>query len=191
MLPVLPLDTIEWAHCIYLHHLLRSRIEPYPMNRVLLAGVFLLLGLISIGCGNSPQAEPETVYTDSAALTRGMALMIPPVEAQWVEYPLGVSTVDIGPRDLALLAVMRFDDEGIASLTEQMTEPHQPVSVEPAFIREWFPADIKNAFTLNESTGRAEVNVPVFRPTPFITGSYRDGYAFIVGEYVLLYMQTT
>jgi hypothetical protein len=152
----------------------------------------MLLGVV--GCGSNTTREtppePEIVYDDIETLTNGMALLTLPTEAQWIEYQRGTSTIDIGPSDLTLLAVMRFDEEGLAQLREQLTEPRPSTSVEADFVRDWFPAEVKNAFTPNQLNGFLEVNVPVYNATPFYSGSYQNGYAIIIGHYVLISMYT-
>jgi hypothetical protein len=152
----------------------------------------MLLGLV--GCGSTTTREtppePETVYNDIESLTNGMALLVMPTEAQWIEYQRGTSTIDIGPSDLALLAVMRFNEADLVQVREQLTEPRPGTSVEADFVREWFPAEVKNAFTPNQLNGFLEVNVPVYNATPFYSGSYQNGYAIIIGDYVLISMYT-
>lgn len=169
----------------------------FPTSNIVHFITVCCIALTMMACGSTPttqeppEPDAETISTDIATLTDGMALIALPVEAQWIEYRLGNSTVDIGPSDLALIAVMRFDETDIVQMQEQLTEPRSNISVEPAFVRDWFPVDVKNAFTLNKINGFLEVNVPVYDATPFYSGSYLNGYAFIVGNYVLISMHTT
>lgn len=158
--------------------------------------LWLLWGLLLVGCVTSTQEAPpetaeETVLTDIPTLTKGMDIAAQPVEAQWVESRLGNSTVDIGPSDFVLLAVMRFDEAGLAAVQGQLTDPQEGITVDPAILRDWFPEEVRAAFTPDATGEFLTVKVPIYTATPFFTGSYQQGYAFIVGNTIFLRMQTT
>lgn len=169
------------------------------MNRLPFLAVALLL-LFMVGCtgaADAPVAEAPDMNAfeeDIEKLSTLITLPAPPVEAKWTQYNLGVANSDVpGPTDYVVLAVLRYDVTTAAEIAAQLNA--QPTSrewyVDANFVRPWFPDEVKNSFVLDELSNLQKLNQPAHEPTLFAKSPLLQGYAFVVGEYVVVYLQTS
>lgn len=159
-----------------------------------------LLILLLVGCNgadgntNVEEIDMNNFQEDAEKLGTLITLPAAPTEVRWIQYPLGnPNSTAIGPTDYVVIAVLRYESNDAAQIAEQLSAQATTRDwfVNPEFIRPWFPDEVKAAFVFDELTNFHKVNQTVYEPTPFTKSPYLQGYAFVTGQYVVVYLQTT
>lgn len=169
------------------------------MNRlplILMALLTLFLGACN-GATEDPPAEPQDMNAfqeDVEQLSALITLPAPPLEAKWTQYTLGNPNSDApGPTDYAVIAVLRYDTATAADIASQLGAQSNGRDwyVDTNFVRPWFPDEVKASIVPDELSNLQLVNQPAYDPTLFAKPPLQQGYAYVVGDYVVVYLQTT
>ena len=136
---------------------------------------------------------PNGIQTDVDGLRKWMALPGAPTSVQWQVREKGVRTAGIGPTDFELIAVLEYNATDMEQLQSQMVRQTSPADLYVAndFIQPWVPAEIESAFTTDSLyPDLLKLATARYEPDVFTSGSLQNGYAVVVGSYVLVYLHT-
>lgn len=169
------------------------------MNRLLLI-LMALLTLFLGACNGATEAPPaeapdmNAFQEDVEQLSALITLPSAPLEAKWTQYTLGNPNSDApGPTDYAVIAVLRYDTATAAEIASQLGAQSNGRDwyVDGNFVRPWFPDEVKASIVPDELSNLQMVNQPAYDPTLFAKPPLLQGYAYVVGDYVVVYLQTT
>ncbi len=138
-------------------------------------------------------ADPSpSVSHDEKLLSAQLNLPGRPLEVSFEQVPRGVPG-GFGPTDRILVALLRFDKDGLARLAEMsQPRPGSPPRISVLANRPWFPSAVKAAIEQQDEVGVA-IRGRKFDAAPLLKSPYTSGYFVIVNgsDYVIVSAQTS
>ena len=157
--------------------------------------ILLIFMMTSCQEANNAMSEtPSNIETDLHKLSQFINLPYPPQSALWQVIRKGGDTIELGPNDWALVAILQYDENTIIKFRVEMAnlQPLEKLVVQSNFVQDWFSQAIQNSFIKDEGTDYLTLSVPRYSASQFTKSPLLNGYFFLTenGE-IFLYLFTT
>lgn len=164
--------------------------------------ISIMISLLCAGCGiagsgtsDSPKEiqVTNTIQTDIEGLKAWIRLPLAPQKATWQMKEKGVRTGGIGPTDMELTAVLEYEPSVLTQLINQMVIQTSPAElyVAPDFLQTWMPAEFGAVFDRDPLfPDLLRLTVDRYNPNLFVSGSFQNGYVIVVGNTVLVHLNS-
>lgn len=158
----------------------------------------IILSIFFVSC--TPQTKESVPQKDTSMtsstnvkdLEKFVTLPYAPVTAEWQIIEMGISTIDIGPKDWGIIAVLEFDptivEKIVASISQE--EIQRDLFVNQEFPPTWLPSEISNKFVKVEKQNMLMLTTPHYSAKIFYKSPLNQGYVFQTGNFVFIYIHT-
>lgn len=165
--------------------------------------LFTIVMLFSSGCippavsgeRRATQEMPMSnlFESDLLKLKQLIQLDVTPQSVRWQTFQKGTeSASDLGPTDWSLMAILEMDGATLQVMQGKLaaTPMTNELFVEPKMVQDWFPEAVRSSFTPDTTGQYLTITQPLYLPEIFVKSPLSNGYAFIAGNYLFLYLDT-
>ena len=129
------------------------------------------------------QAATNEVSSDVEALGKLITLPVRPVSAVWRRQVRGTPNSGIpGPTDWQLEALLTFDEDDAAHLTEEAKKSEKPRDIGSIEGIDWLPDEVRQSFEAAPNSSKYRVKGDAYAAGAFAKPPLSQGYLIRLGE---------